>query len=293
MSPQVVINLWHDFAELCRLDLAARGHHIAGYEDEKVVWLFLNANRNSIEPIPRSVQRSSVFSCPKEHEDALSVIEQKIERGEDINPHRSKLNKDPGNINDELLNHWGIYHLHLGLDIGDDGFADRTGPLIYCRFDSENAFLIGIYSHGVWTHQDLLQIVHDNWPESISHWKGRALSGDTLTDGQVKNLRKNRVNHAVTMTDDTVYLPPGGGVTAAGSNTLDVLHADCLKQWAQSEEEKILEKWDAITERAADRDLAFGDPAELRLEIHGETFFAVETLTNYELALLDPESYCR
>lgn len=292
MSSQVVIDLWHDLAELCRLDLAARGHHVAGYADEQVVRLFLNADRLAITPVSRSVLRSNVFSCPPEHQKALSAIEKKIEKGEDINPHRSTLNKDAGNL-DGLLNHWGIYHLHLGLEIGDDGYTDRTGPLIYCRFDSETAFLIGIYPHGVWTHQELLRTVHDNWPKSIAHWKANGLSGDNLTDAQVKNLRAENLNHAATMPDGTVYLPPGGGVTTAGCNILDVYQADCLKHWAQKEEERILADWDAITERAADRDLAFGDPAELRLEIRGEIFFAVETLSNYMLALLDPDAYCR
>jgi hypothetical protein len=291
MPQRIVIDLWHDFAELCRSDLAARGHHLAGYTDENVVRLFLNADRLSVASRPRSVLYSTDFACPSEHQQALSVIEGKIKAGKDINPHRSTRNRDIGNL-DELLNHWGIYHLHLGADIEEAGYSKRTGDLLFCRFSTDAAFLIGVYPHGVWSRQELIQIVHDNWPKSIAQWQANGLTSDGLTEEQIKTLRKRNVNHTLEMSDGTIYLPPGGGVTAAGSNPLDIYRTDCLKDWARKQEQRIVDDWDNIVERAKTQGVLFAEPPELRLEIRGETFCAVETRSYYTLPLLEPETHC-
>lgn len=290
MTPSIEIDPWRDFADSCGRDLAARGHHVVGYLDDQVVRLFLNAERLVIERVTRNVRRSSAFLCPPEHQEALAAIEEKIANGEDINPHRSKGNKDAGNL-DDLLNHWGIYHLHLGLVIGDEGYTDRTGDLIFCRFDSTTAFLIGIYPHGVWTRQALMQTVHDNWPESIRPWRAHGLKGNGLTDNQVDLLRKRNANHVLEMSDGTIYLPPGGGVAAAGLNVLDVYGADLLKHWAREEQGRVVDGWDAIAEGAAKRGVVLPERPELRLATIGESFCAVEATSNYILHLRDPNHY--
>ena len=293
MPPQIVIDLWHDFAELCRAALSAQGHDVSGFDDSEAVQVFLNAARRAVPPRPRQVLQSKLFSCPSEHQQALIEIEDKILKGEDISPHLSRRTKDPSDF-DPLRNHWGIHHLHLGRAIEADGYIERTNDLLFCRFDSTNAYLIDIYPHkGAWPRQEMMQIVHDNWPESITQWQLTGVEGEILTDEQIEMLRKHNANHALRMNDGTAYWSPGGGVTATGSNPQDGRWADCLRDWAQKQEQKIVDDWDAIVERARNRGVIFADPPELKLRVYDQMYCAVETSSNYALPLLDPESHCR
>lgn len=52
-----------------------------------------------------------------------------------------------------------------------NGFVNRTGPVLFARFDEQNAYLINVWSHGNWTNQDMIRIIHNNWPESIEDLK--------------------------------------------------------------------------------------------------------------------------
>ncbi|MDQ5769577.1 hypothetical protein [Thiothrix subterranea] len=127
---------------------------------------YLNVRKKLITPMARNVLKSRGFFCPPDHINGLRKLEQEIEAGSDLTPYLSKSVLNP-NFHDDLLNHWGIYHLHLG-EVLKNEFITRTGSLLYVRFDDKNAYFLDIREHGAWAQQDIIQIIHDNWPHSIS-----------------------------------------------------------------------------------------------------------------------------
>ena len=85
----------------------------------------------------------------------------------------------------------------------------------------------------------LLQILHDNWPE-IAAGRVVGISGEPLTSTERIAIRKQNVNVATTMSDGTVYLSPGGGVTASGHCFFDI--RDCARIFAD------LDNWQKVVE---------------------------------------------
>lgn len=200
------------FARLTRAHLEQLGFPTpAEATDGDVLLQFHRLTERLIEPKPRRLCIAQGLQCPAAHRDGFEQLKQKIEAGDDLRPHLSRrlLN------NDGLFNDWGIQHLHLGTTLEDDGFISRTGPLLYAKFGEEAAHLVTVAEHGQWTNTDLIQCIHDNWPEVIVSYKAE-VSRDELTSAERKTLRKQNVNATVCVRDGTVYLPLGGGMMMNG-----------------------------------------------------------------------------
>lgn len=129
---------------------------------------YFNAVQRRISMNRRSIYVSDVFQCPAEHRVGWHLIQQKVKEGQDLTPHLSKLINKPEKT-DPMLNDWGIYHLHLGTEI-QNGFACRTGPLLFARVTDERFYALDVYSLGTWTESEVVETVHRNWPESVARW---------------------------------------------------------------------------------------------------------------------------
>ncbi|MDQ0189258.1 hypothetical protein JI721_11995 [Alicyclobacillus cycloheptanicus] len=194
-----------------------------GYTDEPslsqetVSFRFFNVWRRLVLPIPRTVVFSREFTCPPELQNGLDAVIQKIEQGIDIKPHLSTNILKP-DYNDALLNDWGIHHLHLGTEIDAAGFAKRTGPVLFVRFDTTHAYLIDVMGHGSWARQDLVRILHRNWPESISRYRmaSTLALAQPLSDDDFRRLRHGNVQSFVEVEPGVVYAPIGGGYSTSG-----------------------------------------------------------------------------
>ncbi len=286
------IDLWQDIARGCRFDLTSRGHSVDGLDDWHSVWTLLNAERRGIPTQSRKVFCSRQFQCPSAHLQALSDIEAKIRKGEDLNPHLSKLTENATD-HDPLLNHWGIYHLHLGTKLRRDGFIERTNHLLFCRFTAESAYLIDVHPHkDAWPRSEMMKIVHDNWPETIARWRARGVSGQLLSDSEIRNLRGNGVNHVLRMADGTAYFPPGGGTSASGSNIIDTLVTDCLRHWATNESQRIIGNWTKIAEDVRNEGVAIVEPVNLELWFNGTEYRALEATQRFDINLNQPDAHC-
>ena len=286
-SGPIEIDLPGDFAALCRAQLAAMGYAHGRLDDHNSVRLWLGVQRRFVQDRSRVVHRAKQFRCPLEHRLALSDVERKIATGDDLTPHLSKGIRDL-EYDDDLLNHWGIHHLHLGTRTEPDGFVERSGPLLFVRFDEGHAYLLDVLPHGSWTRQDLVSALHENWPEALHRFRMPGGTGDALTDADVMTLRKRHINHVVTMDDGTVYLPLGWGTNAAGGSALDTFKAHRYVRWAREQQNRIVDGFDAIRLRARGSGIVFADPAVFRLGIIGDTFCATELRSGYTLHLIDP-----
>ena len=115
----------------------------------------------------------------------------------------------------------------VALSIDPDGFTnrDRNDPLndyfLYARIDDDNAYLINIYQHGAWTKQEMVKIIHNNWPETIRAFLMENVVELTCktSDDDLKSLRKNHINTCVEVNPGTIYMPIGFGSSLDGTNS--------------------------------------------------------------------------
>jgi len=223
---------WHDtLKEIMRKEW---GMDTSGLTTNIPVHYF-NAAQRRIAAKQRTLLTSDAFHCPAEHQAGWELLQKKVIGGLDLTPHLSKLINDPEKT-DPMLNDWGVYHFHLGTDI-QNGFARRTGPLLFARVTDEHFYAIGVYSHEGWTDSAVVEAVHRNWPKSVARWVMHGVKGERLTDAERVILRKKRSNSFFLTSDGTTYGPLGGGTVASGHNIFSVIkmdiehdHLDCLER---------------------------------------------------------------
>lgn len=92
--------------------------------------------------------------------------------------------------------------------------------MLFVKITDTKAFVVQALSHDhahrdVWVDTSLLQILHDNWPETTD---GRVagIPGESLLASERLDLQHRNQNFTATMSDGTIYLSPGGGVMESG-----------------------------------------------------------------------------
>ena len=131
---------------------------------------------------------------------------------------------------DRLLWDFGMHHFHLRTKLEASGFIKRSDYLLFAIINKEHAYFVDVRPHQekfLWVRQDLLKIVHSNWPELIESNILRGVKGTVLTDEELAGLREkgikkpiNRViNHAPELGGNAIA-PLGGGMMLDGSSLL-------------------------------------------------------------------------
>lgn len=184
-----------------------------------------------IEPRPRTVHMSSQFIVPTENEDGFRLLTEAIEAGADLTPFLSIQIKQPedrkGNLNvDGLLTDFGIYHFHLNAHLGahdnEPNFVKRSEYLALAFVSQDGGYFIKCKPHGIdaWNGQDVMQILHDEFPSLIEPFKSTNPSVvKPLDDSERANLRKKNANSNIQVADGTVYCSPGLGFVPNGQPT--------------------------------------------------------------------------
>lgn len=205
---------------------------------------FLNAYNRRIPPSqPRAVHESRELSIPQEYEQDYLALKQLITSGGDLKPYLSRdiLKKKRPDKNDGLLNSWGIQHLHFR--------PEGNGHILFCKITEPNVFAIQVFPHnddGLWVKDELIEIMHVNWPEEIANGIVRGLPPEDGhgTEKRVE-LRGYNANFITTTKDGTQYLAPGGGLMASGDCAEDRLNCDKifseLKYWQEVTEKSEAE----------------------------------------------------
>ncbi|WP_277679760.1 hypothetical protein [Gracilibacillus dipsosauri] len=182
----VKVDFYGDWISRLRNQLIEMNYQPAE-SSQDVCFQYFNLQRRLIPSKPRNVLFSQEFTCPKNLEPGLRLVKEKIEKGLDIKPHLSKLILDL-NYHDDLLNDWEIHHLHLGTKMeSNSDFIKRTGPVLFIRFDAQNAYFIDVMPHGSWAKQKMVTSLHNNWPNSIERFrmKGAHSVSPQLTDNHI------------------------------------------------------------------------------------------------------------
>lgn len=228
VSYELEIDLCKDYGEMIQRWMTEQG--FCSNKNGMDLWYeFFNLQKKTIRPRKRNVLYSKEFNCPLGMSEGLSLLVQKFKNGEDVSLHLSKYANNPSEF-DELLYDWGIYHFHLGKTTdAKTGRIKRTGPILFAKVDNINVYCINIYDHGKgiqpWSKQEMLRILHRNWPETIKDYKlpeGIRLHPDTLSppnDIEYATLRKNGISTMTFVEDGVAYISPGGGYTSSGHST--------------------------------------------------------------------------
>jgi hypothetical protein len=188
-------------------------------------------------------------------------------------------------FNDRLYNDWGIHHFHLGNVFKDSSFMTRTDDLLMARISESAFYAIMIGTHESWSDDQLVEILHQNWPELIADRKlsdSRRIEMVT-TPAEREKLRKAGVFAPVMTRDATVYGLLGGGYTIS-RRSLKVQQDFMYYRRRIKELERSLQSQIPEIVEAAWRDGVYlPDPLRLRLDLDSGVFVVREMSTGREV----------
>ena len=216
-------------------------------DDHQLLITYYTIKKRLIPQCSRQVHYANNFVCPFQLQNGLDLLKDKFERGIDVRPHLSKtierIDKE-----DKLLYSWNIHHFHLGEAVTSDGFIQRTGDVLFAIFTPNDVYFLCIMRHDNWSNIELVQIIHDNWPQLISNFKVEGEFAIKFDSQDIKELRKAGLNVGITMRDGTSYLPMGMGFALTGQSAQAVMDSNHefhrikrLEQDIQNESETLFE----------------------------------------------------
>ena len=153
---------------------------------------------------------------------AVFRIRELLENGAGITPYLSRSVNDSTST-DKLLWDYGMHHFHLNSKSDASGFVERSDYLLFAIVADKDAYFVDVRKHQdpeklLWVRQDLLRIVHSNWPELTTSRSVQGVKGDIVTDAQKRELRKKNVN-LIAEVGGHAIAPLGMGTMADGSST--------------------------------------------------------------------------
>lgn len=235
---------------------------IQDYDLENLLWHFFTVCGRRIEQKKWNVYVSKELKVKPEFQ-LIQGIVKKLKSGDNVNDLISnkvrRLNQRKDANTDLLLYEWGIFHLHLS--------PGRSDELLLVYFTEDSALLIDILMHEnkkvgnvTWTNTNLIQIIHDNWPEAISIFRYQENSEtQQITIEQRRTLRQKAANTTVVLSDGTEYLPPEWGFTFSKHTVKSIIQSDMILDYVEYIEAVIKENEEVIRSAISKRngDIAF------------------------------------
>ena len=269
------------YSDLSRLIGDLFGKHGIDYDRSmplsRLVVRYFEMNTRLIQPAPRRVHFSDQIhtSLGKllqrgagDAREAVCRLCQHFAKGDNVNAFLSNKIRDVPSW-DGLLWQYGMHHFHLRSEMGKDGFVKRSNHLLFAIVAPLDVYFVDVRRHpkkhdGVeWVRQELIRIVHSNWPKLTESNVLHGIHGAEWTDEDMHALRQKNLNYTVDIDGETIA-PLGGGIAGDGSSVLCTLWASYLLQDLRYHEEEL--RGDDV-QRAVVRDRkAWGFDASLPLE---------------------------
>lgn len=214
---ELEINLFQDWKNILKEDLESYGYDLSNTNNKDIPTLYYNVKNRHIEEKPRKINISKEFNCPRDLERGWRFLNKHVKSGKDLNAHLSKGVKKLKR-RDILLDNWDIYHFHLGEKMEGE-FVKRGDPLVFAILKEHIFYAIGIFKHGDWAKQEIVEIIHSNWSYIIKDYviKGFDEVG-SFSEQETKVMNKKNINAYIEVSDGTVYSPMGGGRSTSGYN---------------------------------------------------------------------------
>jgi hypothetical protein len=104
-----------------------KADEVSRLDDRDVRNYFFESLRRKLAPQARTLKIADDFQCPVREDAGWKALRDKVQKGEDLNPHLSKGHASLFN-NDGLLAEWGVHHFHLGTEPDRDNpyYVERT-----------------------------------------------------------------------------------------------------------------------------------------------------------------------
>ena len=208
------------------------------------------------------------YVCPPALKAGFDALVRKVEQGDDLRPHLSTLIRKP-DLNDPLLNDWGVHHFHLGTTLEPSGFVQRTGPLLFALVRPDDFHIIGVFEHGEWTRDDIVEVLHSNWPQVLARWRagGVKRAGDPWNANRRKAFRKAGLYLPTETRDGTVYVLLGGGYVSSGASLEALRRSDRTRTAIRVLQEDVLRRAGELAERARALGCVVGDALSFTLGV--------------------------
>lgn len=211
------IDLFQDWKNILREDLESYGYNLTSTDDKDIPILYYNVKNRTIEEKHRTVNVSKEFKCPRELKRGWQFLKKHIESGHYLNAHLSKKTKKL-NKQDAMLGNWGVYHFHLGENMEGE-FVKQGNPLVFAVVREHVFYAIGIFEHGDWAKQEIVEIMHNNWSYLLKDYVIKGFGKvENLSEEERAVVNINNQNAYVKVSDGTVYAPMGGGRSLSGYN---------------------------------------------------------------------------
>ena len=222
-ATKVNIDVFKGLANIFRGELKEIGYNTDDVTDDRELMTNYFTVRYRLLPIkPRKVFIANKITCPQDLKEGYEAFINKVSEGGDLNPHMSRTNKVLDKKG-KLFYDWGIYHFHLGQNIEDDGYVERTGNVLFAIVDKDKFYAIAIMPHDNWANKDLLEIILANWPNLLNTYRIEAKMASNPTSVDIAALRKANVVTAVELSDGISYFGRGMGYMSDGSSARAVL----------------------------------------------------------------------
>ncbi len=252
-------------AALARFGVTLR----AGADFQLALIECFHLQRRLIWPRPRRVIWSKEFrarTLTADQRVAVETIVSELEKGVDVLPRMTKSIRKAGS-KDGLLTDRGIHHLHIGATVLPNGFVERNGPLLFVFVAGDSVYLLDLLGHHSFEDDDLIEIIHGNWPHVLASCKPPGIVPGSLSSSFGPEHRK-KIRGKFTMgtqtKDGTIYVCPGGGVTTSGHSLIAVRQAKSLLNLVRPAEVWVREHADWIGDQI--ERLAKIRPSELKMQ---------------------------
>jgi len=259
------------------------GYDTTNVSDDELPFLYFNAEKRRPDQRQRQVEVSDSFVCPAELQAGWERLKGIIESGGNITPNLSKL-VDRLTNKDSLLNDWGVHHFHLGENL-DGNFIERTGPLLFALVTNDRFYAINVFNHGAWADEEIVEIIHRNWPEVVKPYKINDASLATqISEEQRLTLRAKNGNSFVSVSDGTVYAPPGGGIVCSGYNVQAVLQTHRQRDLLRTLEDHLQAQLPNLKDKLIENGYVNEQEIEATLEITESDYIAM--FPKYNMAVI-------
>jgi hypothetical protein len=244
---------------------------------DKIPYIYFNFMKRMIIQRPRKIMKANDFTCPTDLLSGLNNLESKIINGDDLTPHLSKRVSMNYEGVDYLLNDWGIHHLHLGITM-ENGYVNRTDPVLFCKVTEDIIYFIDTKCHGEWSDQLLLTTIYKNWPDLIKPFimHGVISLENKQTNEDIKKIRKGNVNHLIELEPGVVIYPPGGGYATDGTSNDVVAKVLKVMRVLSDFEEKIKTNENGISKKIIAKNKTLTRTLEFKLETKENDLIAYE-----------------
>ena len=175
-----------------------------------------------------------------------------FDSGGRVTPHLSKRVKKTAS-SDGLLWDYGMHHFHLSEKLENSGFIERSDYLLIAIVADVDVFFVDIRMHTdpeklLWVRQDLLKIVFANWPDLTDARVLHGVSTNTLTDEEIRELRRKNINH-VSNLDGQAVAPLGWGTNFGGGSTFCRVWGDKLVHEIEQHEQYFYRQPNELQEK--------------------------------------------